>query len=107
MKPSQFMLVWSTCPDRPSADLLARHLVEQRLAACVTVLPAAASTYRWRGAVEHADEFVLMIKTRQALWVEVEAAVQALHPYEVPELIAVPLAAGSGPYLDWLEESTE
>lgn len=107
MKPDEFMLVWSTCPDRGNAELLARHLVEQRLAACVTVLPQAASTYRWRAAVETADEFVLMIKTRRSRWVGLEAAVQALHPYEVPELVAVPLAEGSQPYLDWLEESTE
>lgn len=105
MAPDDFLLAWTTCPDRGTADLLARHLVERRLAACVTALPGAASTYRWRGAVEHANECVLLIKTRRAVWVELEAAVQALHPYEVPELVAVPLTAGSKPYLDWVKES--
>lgn len=107
MKPEDFLVVWTTCPDRASADLLARHLVDQRLAACVTVSPAAQSTYRWRDHVEHAEEFVLMIKTRQTAWPELEGAVQALHPYDVPELIAVPLGAGSEPYLQWVQESTE
>jgi periplasmic divalent cation tolerance protein len=107
MKPDEFLLVFSTAPSREAADGLARGLVERGLAACVTVLPGAASTYRWQGTVEQADELVLLIKAPRARWGELEAAVADLHPYDVPELIAVPLAAGAGPYLDWLKASTQ
>jgi periplasmic divalent cation tolerance protein len=104
---NDFLIVWCACPDDHSADTIARHLVEQRLAACVTRLGGARSVYRWRSGIERADELVLMIKTRRSRYAELEAAVQALHPYDVPELLATPVVAGAAPYLSWLEESTE
>lgn len=106
MKP-QFLLVYCTCPDRHSAETIARHLVEQRLAACVNLVPGVHSVYRWRGNVEESEELMLVIKARESALTEVEAAVAALHPYELPELLAVPVTGGAEPYLTWLEESTE
>ncbi len=102
-----YLVVWCTCPDQHTATTIARHLVDQRLAACVTQLPGATSVYRWRAEVEQEEEIVLMIKTKAAAYERLEAAVEALHPNEVPELIAVPLVGGATPYLNWLEESTD
>lgn len=104
---SEFLVVWCACPDRHSAWTIARHLVDQRLAACVTMVPGATSVYRWHGEIKQADEFVLMIKTRQSAYAQLEAAIEALHPYDVPEVLAVPIARGASNYLSWLEESTE
>lgn len=101
------VIIWCTCPDRHTADTIARHLVDQRLAACVNLLPGVTSVYRWRAKVEKGEEIMLMIKTRASAWGELEAAVQALHPYEVPELLMVPVAGGAETYLAWLAESTE
>lgn len=100
------LIVFCTCPDRPSAEALAQHLVERRLAACVNLLPGVRSIYRWQDAVERADEIQLLIKTVHERFEALRAAVQAMHPYELPELIAVEAAAGSVPYLDWIGAST-
>lgn len=100
------LVVFCTCPDAACADTLARSLVERRLAACVSALPGLRSTYRWEGAVESADEVQLLIKTTRARFEALREAVLALHPYELPELIAVEAAAGSVPYLDWIGAST-
>lgn len=104
---TQFLMVFCTCPDRASATTIARHLVEQRLAACINLVPGVGSVYRWRGGVEEAEEVMLVIKTRESRLDEVEAAIEALHPYELPELLAIPVSGGTEPYLTWLEESTE
>lgn len=99
-------LVLSTCPDPQTADVLARSLVEERLAACVNVLPGVVSTYRWQGAVERADEVMLLIKTtadRQDALIE---RLQALHPYELPEAVAVEAVGGLAAYLAWVAEQT-
>jgi periplasmic divalent cation tolerance protein len=100
------LIVFCTCPDRESAQRLARALVEQRLAACIGVVPGVRSIYRWNDAVEEADEAQLLIKTTSERYPALEAAVRAAHPYELPELIAVEAAAGSVPYLDWIGAST-
>ena len=101
-----FLIAWCSCPSRAVADTLATALVERRAAACVTALPGARSTYRWRGKIEHADEVVLMIKSRASLWSALTATVAEFHPYEVPELIASPIHEGAPAYLQWLAEST-
>jgi periplasmic divalent cation tolerance protein len=88
-----------------AAERIGRELVERRLAACVSVVPGAISIYRWRGAVERAEERLLLIKTAASRFEELRAALVSLHPYQVPELIALPVAAGHQPYLDWLRES--
>lgn len=98
----QALLVLCTCPDAASAATIAETLVAERRAACVTRLPGARSVYRWQGAVEQADEVQLLIKTTRAGFEALRARLYALHPYDVPEILAVPVETGHTPYLDWL-----
>ena len=100
------LLVFTTLPDREAAMKLARGLVDQRLAACVNVLSGCTSVYRWKGEVEQADEVPVLVKTRVARYEELEAAIRALHPYELPEIIAVPVVRGLPDYLEWVAEET-
>lgn len=100
------LLCYSACPDMASAARIARALVDERLAACVNVLPAMQSLYRWRGEVEDAEEALLMIKTTRERLAALGERLRALHPYELPELIAVEAAGGSSAYLDWVEQQT-
>ncbi|MFM1991152.1 MAG: hypothetical protein RJA99_4109 [Pseudomonadota bacterium] len=95
-------IVLTTVPDAASAERIARALVDERLAACVTALGPARSTYRWQGAVEVADELPLLIKTTAAAWPTLRARLRALHPYEVPEMLAWRAADGWPAYLDWV-----
>jgi periplasmic divalent cation tolerance protein len=100
------ILVLVTCRSRKEARKIARALVEQRLAACVSAIGVpVASTYRWKGRVESAKEFLLLIKTSQKRFAAVRDTVRKLHSYEVPEIIALPIAAGSRTYLDWIASS--
>ena len=92
----------STVATAEDAERLARALVEARLAACVNVVPSVVSVYRWKGTVEREAEVLLVIKTTGERFEELKAALLGAHPYEVPELIAFPIAAGHQPYLDWL-----
>jgi periplasmic divalent cation tolerance protein len=100
------LLAYSTCPDAASADAIARALVDERLAACVSRVPGAHSTYRWRGQVEQADEVLLLIKTTTDRLDALTARLRTLHPYELPELIAVEVRAGLPAYLDWVVAET-
>ena len=100
------LLVLTNWPDRDGAMRLAHELVERRLAACVNVLGGCTSTYRWKGEMETADEVPVFIKTRQALYGEVEAAIRSLHPYELPEIIAVSVVRGLPGYLAWVAAET-
>lgn len=100
------VVVLVTVPDARVARKLSDALVGERLAACVTALPGAKSTYRWKGKVERATEVVLMIKTRSVLAKRLERRVRELHPYDVPEILALPVAAGESRYLRWISEST-
>lgn len=100
--PEETLLVVSNLPDREAAEAIAKDLVGRRLAACVNILAPCRSFYRWQGEVEQADEVPLLIKTTRARYAELEAAIRELHPYQVPELIALPLAAGLAAYLDWV-----
>ena len=100
------LLVFTNLPDHDAALALARGLVERRLAACVNVLNGCTSVYRWKGDVEQADEVPVMLKTRAARYSEVEAAIRDLHPYELPEVIAVPVVRGLPDYLEWVAEET-
>jgi periplasmic divalent cation tolerance protein len=92
--------------DHAAAMALARARVTGRLAACVNVGAPVQSMYHWQGQIETAEEFPVTIKTRAALYPRVEAAIRAGHPYELPEIIAVPLIDGLRPYLDWLAAET-
>ncbi len=100
------LLVFSTLPDAAAAQRLARLLVERRLAACVSVLPPCASIYRWQGALEESAEVPLLIKTTAARYADLEAAIRAEHPYELPEIVAVPVQRGLPGYLDWVAAET-
>ena len=102
------ILVLVTCGSRKEARKIARALVEQRLAACVSEIGVpVASTYRWKGRMESAEEFLLLIKTSKKRFAAVRDAVGELHSYEVPEIIALPIAAGSRAYLDWIASSVK
>ncbi|RZA14507.1 MAG: divalent-cation tolerance protein CutA [Lysobacteraceae bacterium] len=95
-----------TCPDAPTAERIATALVEERLAACVNILPGLRSVYRWRGQLEAADELLLLIKTNAAGYPALQDRLVALHPHELPELLAVEPAAGLPAYLDWVADET-
>jgi periplasmic divalent cation tolerance protein len=94
------------CPDADSARRIAERLVEERLAACASVLPGMHSVYRWQGQVERADEVLLLIKTSHERLPALTECVLALHPYELPELVAVEAAGGSPAWLDWVMAET-
>jgi periplasmic divalent cation tolerance protein len=97
-----FQIVLTTCPDAASAERIARVLVEEGLAACVNILPPMRSIYRWKGKIEDSNELLLVIKSSTARFPAIRDRVQALHPYELPEIIAVPIADGLPDYLAWL-----
>lgn len=100
------LLVMTNLPDRASARRLADGLVSARLAACVNLLADCESIYRWKGAIETAVETPVLIKTRAALYAEVEAYICSHHPYEVPEVLAVSVSAGHAAYLRWVGQET-
>jgi periplasmic divalent cation tolerance protein len=101
------LLILTNLPDAASAEKLARALIERRAAACVNVLPACRSIYRWQGAVEVATEIPLLIKTTRAAYPLVEEVIRTQHPYDVPELIAISITDGLPAYLNWLATETE
>ncbi|HUO81982.1 MAG TPA: divalent-cation tolerance protein CutA [Gammaproteobacteria bacterium] len=100
------LLVLTTCPDADSARAIARALVGERLAACVNRIDAVSSTYRWQGEVREDGECLLLVKTSAAAYERVAARLGALHPYELPEIIALPVQRGSADYLDWITDAT-
>jgi periplasmic divalent cation tolerance protein len=104
---SDALLVITNVPDATNAQVLARSLVERHLAACVNILPGVQSVYQWQGAVEEANEVTLFIKTVQARYDDLESAIIAAHPYQVPEIIALPIAAGLPAYLEWIVQETK
>lgn len=104
--PTQALLVIANCPDEACANRIALAVVEAGLAACVNLLPRVQSVYRWQGSIESASEVPLLIKTTAGRYAELEAAIRELHPYDVPEIIALPIAQGLPAYLDWLAAET-
>jgi len=100
------VIVLTSLPDREAALKLAQDLIARRLAACVNVLSECTSVYRWKGEVEKAAEVPVLIKTRAARYAEVEAAIRGLHPYELPEIIAVPAVRGLDEYLQWVADES-
>lgn len=99
------ILVMSTCAAEADAERLARALLDARLAACVNVVPGVRSFYRWKGEIASEVEFMLIIKTSRDLFPALRAEIEKLHPYEVPELLALPVLAGAENYLSWLESN--
>jgi periplasmic divalent cation tolerance protein len=100
------LVVITNLPDRASAEKLADALVEQRVAACVNILAPCRSVYRWKDAVQHDEEHPMLIKTTRERYPALETAIRAGHPYELPEIIAVPAGRGLPAYLDWVETET-
>ena len=100
------LIALCSCPDTATADRIARTLVDEQLAACVNRLPGVESIYRWNGEVQVDEEVLLVIKTSRARYAALEARVVALHPYEVPEVIAIPIGEGHAPYLAWIAKET-
>ena len=97
------IVVLTTCDSEQHAEKLARHLVEERVAACVNLLPKARSIYRWNEKIEDSTEWMLIIKSRRDLFAALRAEIQKLHTYETPELIALPVVDGSESYLAWFD----
>ena len=100
------LLVFTNMPDAASAQALATSLVEKRLAACVNILAPCRSIYRWQGKIEGAEEVPLLVKTTTERYAALEQAIRAQHPYELPEIVAVPVSRGLPAYLDWVAEET-
>ncbi len=101
------VLVFITAPDMATAASLARHLVEERLAAGVNLVPGVRSIYRWQGEVHDEPEVQLLLQTRADRVDELARRVSDLHPYDVPEVMALPITAGHGPYLDWIRAEVD
>jgi len=102
----QAWVVLTNMPDMDSAKGLAQHLVTEGLAGCVNILPGVQSVYRWQGKVEQQSEVTLLIKIIAERYPALQAEIQALHPYELPEIIALPVAQGLPAYLDWIAEGS-
>jgi periplasmic divalent cation tolerance protein len=103
--PNQHLIVLCTVPDRESANSLAQAVVEDGLAACVNIVPHITSVYRWQGQLQSDDELLLIIKTSAKAYGDLEGRITDLHPYELPEIIAVPIHVGLPGYLTWIDES--
>ena len=100
------LMVLTNLPDRSAAEAMAAQLVERRVAACVNILAPCRSVYRWQGGVQREEEHPLLIKTTSERYAELEQAIRAGHPYELPEIVAVPIERGLPEYLRWLAEET-
>ena len=101
------LLVLTNLPDRAAAERLADALIEKRVAACVNILAPCRSVYRWKGAVQHDEEHPVLIKTTAERYPALETAIRAVHPYELPEIIAVPIERGLPAYLAWVDPETK
>ena len=103
---TQFVVVFITCGSEEEASKIAHALVDERLAACANMISPIRSIYRWQGKICDEREWLLVVKTRETRFQDLEKRVKSLHSYEVPEIISLPILAGSSSYLSWLEEST-
>lgn len=105
MPKDTYIIVLNTCDSTEIASLISETLVTKKLAACVNIVNNIESVYQWRGKIEHDKEVLLIIKTKQSLFSQVEQAILELHNYELPEIIAVPIKMGEQNYLDWIQSS--
>lgn len=97
----------TTFPDENQAREVAKHLVSNRLAACINILPKMTSVYQWQGKLEQGEEHLLLIKTEQHRIADLQKAIKETHPYELPEIVVVPILSGYEPYLKWISESVD
>ncbi len=102
----EFMVVMTTLPDAGAAKALVRSLIDRRIIACGTIIDPVTSIYRWEGTVEESNEVQVLIKTHRDRFVELETSMRDLHPYDVPELLALPAAEGLNDYLTWVRTET-
>lgn len=101
---TDYIQVITTTEKKQDAQIIARELVEKRLAGCVQIVGPIESTYRWQGAIETCEEWQCAVKSRRDLYGQVEEAILRLHPYDVPEILAVPIVVGSRAYIEWLDQ---
>lgn len=106
-KDKQFCLILTTCPGPINAKQIAQHLVANHKAACVNILPGVLSYFWWNEEVEKTSEWLLLVKTTNDMFEDVKASIEKLHEYETPEIISIPIIAGSEEYLEWINQSTE
>ena len=106
MNGQELLLVITNLPDRATAERIAESLVTENVAACVNILAECTSIYRWQGKLEHASEVPLLIKTTRAAYPKLESALRKMHPYEIQEIIALPISTGLPEYLTWVEQET-
>jgi periplasmic divalent cation tolerance protein len=102
---NQFIIVIVTTASKPEAEKISQTLLEAKLIACANILGPVASHFNWGGKIESAEEFLLLLKSRQDLFEEISKTVKALHSYEVPEIVALPIVAGDKAYMDWLNKT--
>jgi len=103
----QYQLVLCTCPDKESAQFIAEQVIGEKLAACVNILPGVTSVYRWQGNIEQTQEYLLVIKTVSDVFDSLADTINKHHPYELPEVIGVPIENGSWDYLNWISETID
>ncbi len=103
---SKYLMVLSTCPDASTAKEIANALVGKRIAACVQIVSGIQSFFQWDDKVDSAEEHLMLIKTTAECYEELESCIKSMHPYELPEIVAVPISTGSSEYLSWLDECT-
>ncbi|ANQ10781.1 CutA-like protein [Plasmodium coatneyi] len=106
-EPQDFIAVYVTAPGTDVAEKISNVLLEDKLASCVNIIPGVLSLYHWKGEIARDNEVLMMIKTRKHLFAKIVEAVKANHPYEVPEVISVPIHQGSKDYLDWVAKSVK
>ncbi len=99
---TQVIVTFCTCPDQATADIIAHHLVENRMAACVNIVPGLTSVYSWQGQVETVQEHLLLIKSSASAYRLIETAIRNQHPYELPEIISIPVEKGLPEYINWI-----
>ena len=102
---TDYCIVLCTCPDQASAETLANRLVDNKLAACVNIVPGITSIYQWKGKTEKGQELLLVIKSKPGVFESVKNTILEQHPYELPEIISIPLQSGFSNYLSWIDEN--
>jgi periplasmic divalent cation tolerance protein len=107
MKKSNCCVIHCSCPDKKSAEKVAGVLLEHKVAACVNTIPSVVSSYWWKGKIETSSEYLLIIKTQSKFFKLIEGIIQSVHPYEVPEIIELPIVRGHAGYLEWIDESVK